>query len=467
MLQRQVTVACSGLIALCLSACGAGLPADPYVGTIDPATFDTPFGGPTKAPWDNKLFPCMAPRRGYAPLGGTAGLEGVSWYYLGGLTTTQLDISNSLDPTRAFPPSIYEVSGCRDGERGQEARAFDARTDNYLRTVQYPIVAQGLYPAQAGGSGEPTSFASYRPFHAVMEAKLSDSAASRTGCNDLKSERTLLEWAGWSRETKDFPEGQTDVEIRFRSRDELRSGKARYRDVPMASVAAVLMSTPTAMESCPFGVGSQARYPKFPGDPQATFQFPSQHWFRGLLGGYLDGGDLPTTTDPLVCGSIARLATDRTCGMDMPCDTAKGEVCSAGRCQAPIPVCPTLNDVYVPVEEVPLPSAANAGNPLLSTTVTLKDPTDMTKTRTADVLTVFAQKPGQPGTSPVCRVRFYRKANVDCGRREPDGIAPRPLCTAQEIEASAGAMVTTDAMGKPLPNYFVHCLFLQNKPVQG
>ncbi len=83
---------------------------------------------------------------------------------------------------------------------------------------------------------------------------------------------------------------------------------------------------------------------------------------------------------------------------------------------------------------------------------------DKTKTRAADLLTIFAATPGQPGYSPVCKVHYFDASKVNSGRFESDAIAPRPLCTAAEIVATPGAVLTTT------PNVYVHCLF-PNPPV--
>lgn len=447
----------SALLLLCAPSCSDVIPPDPYLGTIDPSGFDTAFGGPAKSSWPNALYPCLAPRRGFG--GGSSGLDGATWFYLGGLTSSQLDISNAADPTRAFPPSVYEVSGCDAGEGRADQISpanYDARLNNYLTDRQYPVVAQGLFPAQVGTATEPTAVGSYRPWHVAIPVKLSDSVRRRMGCNDIKGERSLLERAGWSRETKAFPEGgPADFDISFPSREDIRAGRApvKFKDWPMVSVAAVLMKTPDATESCPFVTGSRARFPRYPGDTEASFQFPSQHWLRGLLGGYLDGGDLPTTTDPMACGDIARIPTGKSCMTVADCNAAGNEVCTSGRCLAPLPICPKVNDLYVAVDEVPVPTSMTVSNPIPSATVTLKDPADMTKTRTADVLAVFSAVPIDPAYSPVCRLRFFDKKKVTCSRTEPDAIAPRPLCSAAEIKASPGAVLTT-------PNYYVHCLFL-------
>jgi hypothetical protein len=227
----------------------------------------------------------------------------------------------------------------------------------------------------------------------------------------------------------------------------------------MMSAATVLMGSPVAAMSCPFTTNNMAKYPRYPGDPNATFQFPAQHWMRGLLGGYLDGGTLPVSTDPMLCADILRVPTGKSCTQPSDCNAAGNEICSSGRCLAPIPVCPQLNELYVAVDEVPIPTSMTASNPIPSGTIELKDAADPKKTRTADILAVFSAIPGDAGYSPVCRLRFFDKKKVSCVASEPDAIAPRPLCSVAELKASPGAVLTTDSMGKPIPNYYVHCLF--------
>jgi hypothetical protein len=194
----------------------------------------------------------------------------------------------------------------------------------------------------------------------------------------------------------------------------------------------------------------------YPFDPMASFQFPTQNWLRGLLGGYLDGGDLPITTDPTACGKIAaRVSTGKACQSAMDCNTAAGETCPSTLCMAPLPVCPQVNDLYVAVDEVPVPTSTTAANPIPNPTVVLKDPMDMTKTRTADILAIFGATPGQPGFSPVCKLHFFDKTKVTCAQTENAAIAPRPLCTAQELVNTPSALINTST------TYYVHCLFLQ------
>jgi hypothetical protein len=439
-----------GCLGLALGAgCGGVIPADPYLGTIDPSGFDPLVAFATTS---TPVNACLQPRKG---LGGASGLDAVpgGWVYLGGLSPTQLDLANASDPTKALPPAVYQVSGCNAPEGRADRRDFDPRLDNYLPGVQYPVISQGLVPALAGAASEPTRLSTYKPFQVVVPVAIQSSIVDRMGCNDIKGERSLLERAGWQRDTKTFPDdGPHDFAIGFPGRDDIRAGKAKFKDWPMVSVAVpVLKSTDASL--CPFVNPALAVYPRFPGDPQANFQFPTQHWLRGLLGGYLDGGDLPVTTDPTLCPAI--VPTVKDCSAMAPCSGA-GELCSAGKCLAPVPVCPLVNDLYVAKDEVPVPTTAAAiANPMPNRTVTLTDPVDMTMTRSADILAIFSATPGQPGFSPVCRLRFFDKSKVSCGgRAEIDRIAPRPLCTAQEIKSSPGAVVATSR------DYFVHCLFV-------
>lgn len=441
--------------------CSDLIAPDPYQGTIDPSAFDTAFGGAAKSTWPNSLYPCLAPRRGIG--GGSSGIDGQLWWYLGGLTSAQLDVSNAADPAKTLPPTVYEVSGCDGGEGRAEPikpSTYSARSNNYLTDRQYPVVSYGTDPTRAGSASEPTAVGTYRPWHMVVPVTLRDSIRGRMGCNDIKSERSLLERAGWSRESKTFPEGAPfNFDFRFPTRDDLRAGKVTFKDWPMMSVATVLMKTPIAGDSCPFVTGATTKPPAYPGDPEGSFQFPSQHWLRGLLGGYLDGGDLPVTTDPTLCADILRVPTGKSCTMPSDCNAAANEICSSSRCLAPLPVCPQLNDLYVASDEVPLPTSTTLSNPIPNATIELKDAADPTKKRTADILAIFSATPADPGYSPVCRLRFFDKKKVVCARNEPDTIAPRPLCSAAEIKASPGAVITTDTMGRPLPNYYVHCLF--------
>lgn len=468
-----------GLFLLSIgAACSGAIPPDPYMGTIDPSGFSALYAFPTSS--SNPLAACLQPRRGFV---GPTGPDSLTWIYLGGLTASQLDVSNASDPARALPPSVYQVKGCNAPEGRGEKQEFDPRLDNYLRDQQYPILAQGLVPAFAGAASEPTNAATYKPWHVVVPVELQSSVADRMGCNDIKGERSLLERAGWSRETKLFPDdGPRDMDIHFPSREAIRAGTATIKDWPMVSVAVPIMKTPVPTESCPFVERNTARYPKYPGDPAASFQFPTQHWLRGLLGGYLDGGDLPVSTDPASCASIpVRVSTGKACKTAMDCNSSVGESCPAGLCMAPLPLCPKLNDLYVAVDEVftktdktcsaakpcstsaeeycyhgscyAPPTGSAVQNPIPSPTTMLPDPADMTKTKPYDILSIFTAAPGQPDFSPVCRLRFFDKDKLACGRFEPD--TNRPLCTADEIKSASGALAPTPKS----KDFYIHCLF--------
>ncbi len=435
--------------ALTLGACSGRIDPDPYLGTMDPAGFDAAVRFATQT--TDATRACLTPRRAFRMAGGE--LENLTWVYLGGLTTTQLDISNATDLTKALPATVFKIDGCNAPEGRGDDQPFDVRLDNYLKNVQYPVLSAGLAPALAGTASEPTALRTYKPWHVVASATLTDAVRDRMGCNDVKSERSLLERAGWDRQNKEFVDGApTGIDIKFPTRAQIQSGQVTFKDWPMVNVAVPVGTTTDPMVSCPFVSGGSAKYPKYPGDPAATFQFPSQTWLRGLLGGYLDGGDLPITTDKTKCPAI--VTTSKACSMTAPCDTAGGEVCAAnGTCLAPLPVCPVFNELYVSKAEVALPTDANLSDPLPSGKVTLKDPMDATKTRSADPMAVFAALPGQPGYSPVCRVRYFDPAKLTCGTEEKGVVAPRRVCTAAEIAATPGAVMATR-------DVFVHCLFV-------
>ena len=446
-----------GLTAsLALGACSGVIDRDPYLGTMDPSLFDPLVRFATVSTDATKA--CLIPRRAFkAATGGGLDSTSSTWVYLGGLSQTQLDISNSTDPAKSLPSAAYRLDGCNAPEGRGDDHQFDARLDNYLKAVQYPVLSTGLVPAQAGTAVEPTSLKTYKPWHVVVPSKLLSSVRDRMGCNDVKSERSLLERAGWDRTSKMFPDGgPQNIDIQFPTRSQIQTGMASFKDWPMVSVAVPVGNTVDQGPSCPFVLNGGAIFPMYPGDPQATFQFPTQLWMRGLLGGYLDGGDLPVTTDKTKCPVI--LLTGKACPMMTECDATAGEVCSSGNCVAPVPICPLTNDLYVSKDEAPMGSSLNLADPLPNAKITLKDPMDKTKTRAADLLTIFAATPGQPGYSPVCRVHYFDASKVNCGRFESDAIAPRPLCTAAEIVATPGAVLTTT------PNVYVHCLF-PNPPV--
>lgn len=433
-----------------LGACSDVIPPDAYQGTVDPTSFDQTF----RLTPNGTLNACMVPRAG---LGGATGIERTTWLYLGPLVPAQLDLTNASDPAKSMPASVYQVKGCDAPEGRAEKRDFDPRLDNYSRDVQYPVLATGFVPAQAGTAVEPTAVGTYKPWHMVVPVEVQADMKAKTGCNDIKSERSLLERAGWNRETKVFPDGgPTGYAFKYPPVDQIRAGTITFKDWPMVNVAMPILNGTDGQNLCPFVTGSKSVYPKFPGDVSGSFQFPSQSWLRGLLGGYLDGGDVPVTTDPTKCPAL--VATGQSCRMTADCmGMAKGEVCTSSRCLAPLPVCPVVNDLYVAKGEVLLPTETgwSAQNPLPNATVTLKDAVDPMLTRTADILTTFTATPGQPGFSPVCRLRYYDPTKLTCTRKEAEAVAPRTVCTAAEIVASPGALITVNR------EVYVHCLFLQ------
>jgi hypothetical protein len=409
------------LASLALGACSGLIDPDPYLGTMDPSGFDAAVRFATSTSDATKA--CLIPRRAFktATAGGLDGSP--TWVYLGGLSAAQLDISNSTDATKALPATAYLVDGCNAPEGRGDVEPFDPRLDNYRKDVQLPVLSSGVAPALAGASAEPTSLKTYKPWHVIVPASLTGTVRDRMGCNDIKSERSLIERAGWDRQNKKFPDGgPTAITIKFPTRDQIQAGQVVFKDWPMLSVAVPVGSSTDPALACPFVANGGAMFPKFPGDPSATFQFPTQSWLRGLLGGYLDGGDLPVTTDMT-------------------------------KCPGSVPICPVLNDLYVSKDEVPMPTDMNINDPLPSAKVTLKDPLDMTRSRVADILAIFAATPGQPGYSPVCRVHYFDPSKLTCGRLEAETIAPRPLCTAAEIAATPAALL-------PTRDVFVHCLFL-------
>jgi hypothetical protein len=455
----------SWLLLSLVAGCGGLVDPDPYTGTIDPSAFDKQYKfQPTSR--EDPVLGCLMPRRGWD---GTSLSDGLRFYYLGALFATQLDLSGAFDTARALPPSVYQLTGCNAPEGRNDPGDFDIRLHNYDRRVQYPILSQGLFPVQVGGASEPAAQASYKPFHLMVQAALGPSVRDRMGCNDVKRELSLLERAGWDRATKVFPDGTPkDYDFAFQSREQLKTSAARWKDWPMVNVGVPVGRSLDPVQACPFVTGTKAVYPKTLSDSAATFQFPAQAWFRGLLSGYLDGGDLPVLTEQRKCPAL--FDSGRSCkvegGMPTGCSFVDGEVCTAtdatkpGTCLVPPPVCPVINDLYVSKDEFVPPggSGYDASDPLprSKAIVTLADPADMTKTRKADALAMFAAAPGQPGFSPVCRVSWVDVTKLSCAKSEPDAIRPRPLCTVSEILSTPTAIVPT-AAGKDV---FVHCLFL-------
>lgn len=449
-----------------LAGCNGLIDPDPYTGTIDPSGFDKQYRfQPTTR--EDPALGCLMPRRGWD---GTQLGDSLRFYYLGALYAAQIDLSGTFDTSRSLPASVYQLSGCNAPEGREDPGEFDIRTSNYDKRVQYPILSQGLFPIQVGTASEPTAQASYKPFHMVVAATIGDGVRERMGCNDVKREVSLLERAGWDRATKAFPDaGPTDIAFSFPSREQIKAGMPRWKDWPMVNVGVPVGRSLDPVQACPFVTGSKATYPKSFSDQESSFAFPSQAWFRGLLSGYLDGGELPVSTDPRKCPAL--FDSGRACkiesGMPTGCSFTDGEVCTAtdaakpGTCLVPPPVCPVINDLYVSKDEFVPPGGTgyDASDPLprAKSIVTLTDPVDMSKTRKADALAVFAAAPSQPGFSPVCRVRWVDLSKLTtCAKSEPDAIRPRPLCSVSEILANPTAILPT-APGKDV---YVHCLFL-------
>jgi len=453
-------------LLLSVSGCSGLIDPDPYTGTIDPSAFDRQYKfQPTSR--DDPALGCLMPRRGWD---GTSLSDGLRFYYFGALFAAQLDLTGAFDTSRALPPSVYQLSGCNAPEGRSDPGEFNIRTDSYDKRVQYPILSQGLFPVQVGGATEPTAQASYRPFHVVVQASLGPAVRDRMGCNDVKRELSLLERAGWDRATKAFPEGGAkDLDFTFVSREQMKAGSARWKDWPMVNVGVPVGRSLDPVQACPFVTGSKAVYPQSLSDPASSFQFPAQAWFRGLLSGYVDGGDVPVVTDARKCPAL--FDTSKVCkimaGQPTGCNFTDGEVCTTtdplkdGTCLAPPPVCPVINDLYVSTVEFVPPGGTgyDTSDPLprAKATFTLTDPGDPTKTRKADALAIFSLSPGTKEFSPVCRVRWVDMSKMTgCALSETATIRPRPLCTVSEILANPAAIVPT-APGKDV---YVHCLSL-------
>ncbi len=395
-----------GLLCFPAASCSGTVAPDDYLGTVDGSGFDPLFGTNT-----TNLGPaCIGPRAGYA----ANGTDTVSWYYLGTLSQTQLDISNSTDPTRTPVTGAYAISGCAPG-----SASFDPRTDNYVLTQQYPIIG--------GTITLPTKITTYKPWQVVFPAKVV--AGRALGCNDIKSEKSLQARGGYDLDSHLWNQSDRDVDVNPPTLDQIRAGMVTFKDWPIFNVAAPLMKTQDPAKSCPLVSCAQPgmcpKYPKSPGDPAADFQFPTQNWVRGLLGGYLDGGDLPISTNPMVCKDV------------LPA----GNTCMTTGC-----VCPQVNTVYMSSEIL---TAGKIDTKILAAgTVTIAG-----RKSPANLLATFAATPGQPGYSPICQVKVYDPTKVVCTRKEDD-VAPRPLCTVDELKMSPAA-----AFPK-VPTTYVHCLFL-------
>ena len=480
MSQKSTPVPFAGARPACLvisflAGCGGLIDPDPYTGTMDPSGFYRLYKFQPSSSED-PAEGCLLPRMAWD---GTTLADASRFYYMGGLFAAQLDLSGAFDTSRALPPAVYSLTGCDAPEGRQDPGEFDIRVHNYDKRLQYPILSQGLFPSQVGGSGEPTATDSkkpdnvpllYKPFHVVVLATLGQGVRSRMGCNDVKHEVSLLERAGWDRSSKAFPDdGPKDIDFSFPSREQMRSGAARFKDWPMVNVGVPIGRSLDAALSCPFVKNSRAVYPKTLHDPDSTFVFPAQSWFRGLLSGYLDGGEVAVVADARKCPALfdSKKACSIEAGTPTGCNFTDGEVCTAkdaatpGTCLQPPPVCPAINELYVSKDEYKvLPTSADfkANDPLprSQATVKLVDAVDPQKSRVAQSLAIFAVAPGQPGFSPVCRVHWVDFSKLTCAAKETDPIKPRPLCTLAEIRAVPAA-ITDPPLGKDV---FVHCVSL-------
>lgn len=419
-----------GLLPLSGPGCSGTRPPDDYLGTMDGSQFYPFFRGADSGP----AAGCMMPLLGYGA-GGALMSTAAPWFYLGTLSKTQLDAGNITDPLNTPPQTAYVIDKCAP----QGDTHFDPRTSNYLRSVQYPVLANAEM--------EPTDIAKYRPFHLVVSAAVRADKQPNIGCNDIKSEKSVQERGGWDKDQRRWGQGDNlDLDVTPVTPEQLKAGLVKFKDWPMVNVASPVMGSPSAQKACPYATGSTARGPKYPGDPAATYQFPSGSWYRGLLGGYLDGGDLPITMDPAACA--AELPAGNHC-MDM------------GPTKGPC-YCPRTNDLYVSAGEAlqhdmsgnlvidpktMLPVVDRTA--LASGSVML---TDGSRSRKADILFTFAALRGQDGFSPACRLRVYDPRKVVCARKEAEDVAPRPLCTLAELVASKDAQVK-------ISSTWVHCLF--------
>lgn len=479
------------------AASGCAVPADPYLGTADPSGWDALYGGGT-AP------ACRAPRSYLAP-NGTTPTPG--WYYLGHFTTDQLDLTNALDPTRALPAEAYQIDGCAP----EQGATFDPRLDNFETDKQYPVFAQNAPEP----TGTVVSARRYRPFVYLTKVQV---RGQQVGCNDVRGERTLLDRGGWDRATSAFTEQKASaaLDVQRADKDKVRAGQVTFKDWPLFSLATPLMRGTELAKACPYN-GAKP-FPMTPGDPAAPFRFANQGWYRGLLTGYLDGGDVPVHTSYKDCLSLfemgkacqanadcgagvcaegrciatsyrvdtgascrggAACPTGTTCTMDAmnpmdplknsyrctlsgslvstgkscamsACDAAAGEVCVSGTCRrAPWPVCPKVTDVYVADAEA---DAVGRGSVTVG---------PMGMTRSAEPIVSFSSLRGSANFSPVCRLRRYdSKAladalamNANLCKREDSMVAPRPLCTAQQLIDAKVVLAETELS-------FVHCMFV-------
>ena len=171
------------------------------------------------------------------------------------------------------------------------------------------------------------------------------------------------------------------------------------------------MKTPIAGDFVPVRHWQQCQVSPLPGDPDATFQF-SQHWLRGLLGGYLDGGTLPVTTDLAACAGHPASRTGKSCTMPSDCNAAANEICSSGRCLAHSRLPEAQRAFSWPVTRCRSPprQTPSPAPPSSSKTAPIR------KTRTADIMAVLPARPPTPTISPVCRLRYLTRKFTPAAR---------------------------------------------------
>jgi len=72
---------------------------------------------------------------------------------------------------------------------------------------------------------------------------------------------------------------------------------------------------------------------------------------------------------------------------------------------------------------------------------------DMTKTRPADILAIFAPALGSPATPQCAGCTGFDPSKLNCGRAEMETIVPRPLCTAPRSRSLRMLSSATTARG--------------------
>lgn len=309
---------------------GCSIAPDPYLGTIDPTGWDARFGGVSVL---TNTPPCVAP---LTALRGNAGnASNSSWYYLGNFSLNQLDLLKTQDPTRPLPPEGYRISGCAPAQ-GAEAN-FNYRDNNFETDRQYPV-----FP---GNSPEPTSAATYSPFFFVTPVAVRD---QQVGCNDVRSERTLLDRGGWDRGSLSFMDAarSSPLDVQRPSRENIRAGMVTMVDWPLFNLTAPLMrpdkgdaanrsgaTVVDRVKACPFQANNTAKIPTKIGDPDASFSYANLGWLRGLLTGFMDAGEVPLQRGAKSCLSL--FETGAACTADADCKTG-ATVCNteSGRCVA-------------------------------------------------------------------------------------------------------------------------------------